>query len=173
MRTPRSDSLLGKVLAAGGPDAVDDFFRMRLESAKSVEEIAAWCGSIGVPTSDSAVSRAIAAHSIEWRIDRAKLAAEASAEALPEDADEHTARGLRQRAFELSFQELSAKELTALLKERREAEQLALDREKFEAAQRLLKLQEERAAAAAAQAGGGDAGLRPETLAEIRAALGA
>jgi hypothetical protein len=164
MSKKRSDSLFAQLK----PQQRDMVFFWLVEEQKSLAAVQGLISEqFSLKCSLSSVSRLLSTHGLVWRIDRAKEKAAISEKSLPKDVDAVTRRGLAQREFELSFTNLSVKELAAL-------KRIKVQERRTDLMERKLTLDEarERSAAGVKEAGK-RLELTPDVIKQILSAVDA
>lgn len=133
MRKTPSNSLAAKLK----PKQLSEVLHWLIVDGKSekwvCDQIHANCG---INCSVMSVSRLLASHGLQWRMDRAAEAAEISASTAPKDLEEKISQGIKQATFARVFEDLTVKELVALERVRLAKESLEHEREKFKASLR-------------------------------------
>jgi len=124
----RSDSLFAKLKTDENRDLLLSWL---VEEGISYEEAAARCAEhFGFQPSEAALSTFFTRHRFEWKLEQAKLRADATKDKLPADFEAAKKRGLAQREFEMAYSELSVKELVALKRIEIAEARVALDSRK-------------------------------------------
>lgn len=159
----RSDSLWAKLR----PEQREELFGY-LDAGGAIADGLALLKTWGIKSSAGALSRCYSLQSFAWRLERARLAAEAARGCLPENFEEAKRKIVAQKIFEMvANSEANPKNVIAVRK-------LEIEQEKLQLAERRVHILEQNMAEAKRKLEGikSKGGLTKETLAQIEEAAG-